>query len=330
MKKFLLAAAFVTAAAMLTACGNEAKVSQEIKIPIYDSAESNVNTATVQRMDLSQTDAIGSVIGYPYADAINSENEGNLLTFELKRGDRLNEGDVIAVIDSSALNYEYTSQKILRDAAYDAYSLSGSNKDYLEYQEEQAKLDLIQYKIDCYTIKAPYDCVVTDTAQLSIGDVITAGTYFCTVAKPDEVRVYLDNNTDKFALGTKVSIKFTAGTYTGTVTMMPSASSGGRGKNFSLSRYVIITFDEGELERMLEDTPNAVSAGWATVYVTSVDKRDVLAVPEKAVKQFSGSIYCNLIDNGEKVQVPVEIGNTYNGYTIILSGLSEGDTVVAE
>lgn len=324
-----MAAALVTAAAMLTACGSEASVAKEIKIPIYENTESKLNTVTVEYMDLSQTDAIGSVIGYPYADAINSENEGNLLSYELKRGDKLSAGDVIAVLDSSALNYEYTSQKILCDAAYDRYAASGSNKNYLQYQEEQAKLDLIQYKIDCYTIKAPYDCVVTDTAQHTIGEVITAGTYFCTIAKPDEVRVYLNQDTDKFALGTKVGIKFTAGTYNGTVTMIPSSSGGKRGE-FNLSDYVVITFDEGELERLLEDTPNAVSAGWATVYVTSVDKRNVLAVPEKAVKQFSGSIYCNLIDNGEKVQVPVEIGNTYNGYTIILSGLTEGDVIAAD
>lgn len=329
MKRIILAfSALVVSAAMLTACGNSAKVAEEIKIPIYDSEDSTANTAVAEYMDLSMTDAIGASVGYPYADAIFSQNEGNLLSYELKVGDKLLEGDTIAVIDSSSLNYEYTSQKIMADDAYDAYAISGSNADYLKYQEEQKSLELIQYKIDCFTIKAPYDCIVTDTAKLTIGEVIASDAYICTVAKTDEVRVFVDQQTDKFALGTQVSVKLTAGSYTGRVTMVPSGNGSRDGSN--LSNYVVITLDEGELERMLTDTPNAVSAGWATVYVTTVDKHNVLAVPEAAVKQFSGSIYCNLVDNGEKVQIPVEVGNTYNGYTIILSGLTEGDTVITD
>ena len=317
----LLTALFVFSTA---ACGTQ-DVEAEIKLPILENAGSDkFTTATVERRDFVETKSVGGNVGYVYAQTLVVPGDSNLLEYNVRKNDKLKEGDVIAVFDSSALDYDYKNQKILVDDAYAAYTSSGSELSSLIYQQEKLRLDEIQSRIDAYTIRAPYDCIVTKTESLSIGQAIEGGKAVCDVAKEDEVFVYTGDNVNLFSTGTSVKLKFgTDKAYSGKVVMTPDGNSRRGGINSS----AVIAFDEGELEKILEEVGNIVSAGWVTIIPTVVEKYNVLAVPEEAVMQFSGSTYCYIMDNGNRVRIPVEVGETYSGYTIILSGLSEGDTV---
>lgn len=320
----------------LTACGSGAAIDNEIKIPIYNSGgEDKVTTDTVQYRDLSETKSVGAEIGYVYAVDVCSTVSGNLVSFNVERAKELKEGDTVAVLDSSSLDYEYQSQKLLTDNAYNNYANFGGEKNRLIYEENKLLLEQIQYKIDCYTIKAPYDCTVIGIGRFETGASISANTAMCTVVKTDEIYVYATSDTGSFALGTKAEIKLsTEERYKVTVVSVPESIKGNekygtlREKGVNINKAVIFALDEGERERLLTDIPNAVSAGWATIYVTSKEKNNVLTVPNSAVKQFSGEVYCNVIENGQRIQVPVETGESISGYTIILSGLTEGDTIV--
>lgn len=336
MLKKIKGCVLAAAVLMLSACGGQGAVDNEIQIPIYDNTGGeSVSTAVVEYRDLSDTKTVGCEIGYAYAIDVRTEVQGNLVSFNVARSQELKAGDTIAVIDSSSLDYDYQSQKLLTDDAYSNYVNLGGEKNRLLYEENKAILDSIQYEIDRYTVKAPYDCTVTSVGRFEVGASIDSGTAMCTIVKPEEVYVYATSDTKYFSLGTHVEIKLTTNErYKGTVVMTPQTIKGngdyGRlsEKGVNLNKAVIINLDEGERERLLTDIPNAVSAGWATIYVTATEKNHVLAVPDSAVKQFSGEVYCNVLENEQKLQIPVEIGESIGGYTIILSGLTEGDTIV--
>ena len=330
IKSFLLVAAMLT----VTACSGGTE--GEIKIPIYnDSGDDKLTTEAVQYRDLSQTKNIGGEIGYLYAEDVCTQVQGNLIEFCVERNQQLKAGDTIAVIDSSAMDYDYQSQKILTDNAYNNYTVFGGEHNRLIYEQNKAILDSIQYEIDRYTIKAPYDCIVTSINRYDVGSFIDFGKVMCTVAKSDEVYVYTTSDTKYFSLGAKVEIKLTTNErYSGTVVMTPQTIKGNESYGSLVSRGVninkaaVIELDGGELERLLTDIPNAISAGWATIYATSAEKNHVLTVPDSAVKKYSGSLYCYIYENGQKIQIPIEAGDSINGYTVILSGLSEGQIVI--
>ena len=352
MKNFTKTALAAALALTLTACSAQDSVGGEIQIPIYQP-DQLFSTSTVQRMDLSSTQSVGASIGYAFSDALSTAHDGNLISINVTQYQELKEGDVIAVIDSSALNYTYLEQEIMTQSAYEQYLATGSEADRLTYEYENARLNAVQYEIDSYTITAPYDCIVTDVARMiEPGTDLPAGTYICSVAYPDDIYVYLNVDPKStppspFQLGSKVSVTLTGTAYEGTVVSFPASTAYKYGESYAVqnlgwggnndplggptsadsSRYAIIGFEPEVLAAMLEETPNAVIAGWATVVVTTERMNNVLCVPASAV-QSRDSTYVYLYEDGQKLQIPVRAGASIGGYTVILGGLKEGDVIV--
>ncbi len=328
--KRTISAAALAAVIALSSCSAQDAVDAEIQVPVFEGgAASNFQTATVEIADIEIKENVGGSIGYAYSDTLYTFFESNLIEFVAKRGDSLKEGDVIAVFDSSSLDYDYNNQKILADDAYAKYLATGSESARLEYEIQKKQLDYVQYQIDQFTIKAPYDCVVTSIGDFVVGAVASYGKEICTVAKKDEIYLYTSKSADLFHVGMSVSAKFgTNDEYRARVVSVPEkGAKSGRGST-NINTCVVMKFEDGEYERVTEEVNNVVSAGWATIIVPTVQKYNVMTLPEEAIAQFSGSTYCSILNNGLQVRIPVEVEGTYNGLAIIKNGLREGDEVV--
>lgn len=335
--------------ALVLSSGCSKGVEGEIEIPIYDGVQrEDYKTYEVKRMNLSSGEKTGAALGYALSDSLYTPAGGNLVSYELSRLQELKEGDVIAVLDSSSLDYTYRRQEIMTQAAYEESLASGTEAARLEYEYQKAVLDSIQYQIDSYTIRAPYDCVVSDAAPLKAGEELEEGTYICSIAHPDEIYAYIGapskkEESDKYRLGAKVTVTLTGNSYEGTIVSVPNSGS----YKFDLkytkenmlfeapktgptaadsSRNIIIGFEPEVLEKILEETPNAVVAGWATVNYITRELNNVLAVPMGAVSNRENA-YVYLIKDGDRIQMPVDVGGTIDGYTIIVAGLKEGDLI---
>jgi RND family efflux transporter MFP subunit len=120
----------------------------------------------------------------------------------------------------------------------------------------------------------------------------------------DKATITLDAYPDKTFTGKVVSID-TVGSVTSGVTTYPT----------------VIKLDTDTTTIL----PNmAVSAN-----IITSRKNDVLMVPTSSVQQSTdGSSYVQVMKNGKVSQVPVETGISSDTQTEIVSGLSEGDTVV--
>ncbi len=359
-KHILFTALILTAAAALTACS--AKVDDEIKVPIYEPESANkFTTVKVERMDLVQSEKTAASIGYACSDALSAPRSGNLVSVNAGKYEQLSAGDVIAVIDSSAMDYDLRRQQIMTDAAYESYLAEGTEAARLNYEYEKALLDEIRYNIDCYTLRAPYDCVVSDLSTVTAGMEMEEGTYICSVAPVGEILAYIQVNSDSdtpFKLGTRVGVTLTGKSYEGTVVSVPDSNSYryelrygadtvgqdgaaimdmrfddrnsgnfGRTVTANSENNVLIRFETQVLAELLEETPNAVQAGWATLEVVTKRFNGVLAVPSSAIV-ITDAAYVYLYQDGQRIMTPVITGETVNGYTVIVSGVSEGDTVV--
>lgn len=330
MRKNRFAAMLAASALLFSSCGTQEAVDAEIRIPILsNSGAAEYKTVSVTFGDLEQTSNIAGNIGYLYADQLFTETESNLIEYCVDRGQQLSAGDPIAVFDSSSLDYDYNNQKVLADSAYANYLSSGSEAARLSYEIEAKKLEYLEYQKDQYTIRAPYDCVVTAVERgLEVGSVVPEGTLVCTVAKEDEVYVYATENTSSFRTGMPVKVKFgSSGEYSCRVITVPEQGARSTRGSVNPNACAVLGFEEGELERLMAEVDNVLAAGWATMIVPTVQKYDVMLLPEEAVKSFSGSTYCSLIDGGQRVRIPVEVDGVYNGTAVILSGVSVGDEI---
>ena len=325
------------ACVVLSACsadGGDVKVNSVIKIPNYDmsAAESTTGVSEVQRRDLIGGTSVGGGLGYFYADVIRAPATAALITYDLTQYQKLAAGDVIAVFDSSELDYTITNQQIVTDAAYREYSANDERQRIL-YEIEQTRLEQLQTEKDKYTVKAPYDCVVAAKPEqaLKLGDTIKKGEMICQIARENDVfSLYVpgwQSEETTPPVGAAVSVTLSGKDYSCTVAASPDYLPRTAERDNYLNMGSVIRFDDGELERLLTDVPGAVAAGWVTITLPVSENHHDLSVPANAVKGGEGNHYCFVIENDSRIRVPVTTGDTIDGFTIIKNGLHAGQLV---
>lgn len=320
--KIRLAAAAAALSLALTGCARST-AEEEIKLPIYGGAEISYEVAEAKYMDITETNAIAATVGYPYATNLTFPAEAQVISTSVVNNGYVSAGDVLVELDSSALDYQINNQQTIVNAAYTS-SLSGGTSAQLQYQIEQITLDILMKEKEAYTIRAPFDGIVTSLQRVTEGTSVSEGQFCCSVSPLDMAAVYVDGgDAAKFNFGEKVQVKIDGKTYDATVVEAPDMAPDTAG-----TQRAVFDLGEGVLEGIYAENPLAISAGWATVYVTET-RENVLAVPDAAINSRGTSNYVTVVDGEERYKLDVTIGKQLGGYTEILNGISEGDVVMA-
>ena len=82
-----------------------------------------------------------------------------VVSYNALKGRTVTEGEILAELDSSGLDYDISNQQTIVNAAYES-SLSGGRAEQLQYQIEQKKLDMMMAEKEKYTIRAPFDGII--------------------------------------------------------------------------------------------------------------------------------------------------------------------------
>ncbi len=321
MKK--MAAALAALILLVTGCSKQ-DTSAEIQLPIYGADEVRYEIAEAAYMDLSDTQSIGVSIGYPYAVYLTYPVDALVMSYNALKGRMVSKGDVLAELDSSALDYDISNQQTIVNAAYES-SFSGGASEQLQYQIEQKKLDMMLAEKDKYTIRAPFDGIICQAYAIAEGAEVGGGQVCCAISEVSKTEVYLDNGSD-FRFGQKVQIRIDTTMYDAQVVEAPDvapATAFG-----SSARRVIFDLGDDVMAKVIEEQEMAVSSGWATAFITT-ERKNVLAVPDSAIKNSGSESWVTLVDNGERYKLKVTIGVSLGGYTEIINGISAGDVVLA-
>jgi len=209
-------------------------------------------------------------------------------------------------------------------------------------QKEEALSDA-QAKLADYAIRAPFSgSIASVNDEIKIGDSVSSGTVLATLITKQKLAGITLNEIDaaKVKVGQKATLTFDAlsdVSITGKVTEVDTVGTVSQGV---VSYGVKIALDSGE---------DAVKPGYSVTADIIIDaKQDVLVLPNGAVKSQSGSYYVELVDiadsqlaqqllanvsgtllPGSPKTQPVVVGLSNDLSTEIVSGLEEGDIVVA-
>lgn len=325
MKKYI--AALLASAVLLTGCSGGADVTQEIVLPIYGADTISYEVAEAKYMDISESQSMGAIIGYPYSTYLTYPSSVQVTEWNVVKNREVTEGEVLAVLDSAELDYEINNQQTIVNAAYSS-SLSGSKTAQLQYQVEQSRLDMLLAEKDKYTLRAPYNGIISYAKRAAVGTDVEQGEVCCAVSETDRVAVYIEGgDAKKVRFGQEVIVKIDGVEYPATVAAAPDTAPATATKD-ALNR-AIFDLGDGVLEKINEENPLAIAAGWATVVVTT-ERKNVLAVPDSAIKSSGSEYYVTVVDGEERFKLYVTIGKQLGGYTEIINGISEGDIVMAE
>ena len=189
----------------------------------------------------------------------------------------------------------------------------------------------LSYQRTSSTIYAPISGTVTGLS-LQIGSVLTSQSNTSGTATAQKIASIQTNaspivqvnltqiDTPKVAVGNKATLTFDAfpgKTFTGKVVSIDTIGSVSSG----VTTYpAVIKLDT--------EVPNIFSNMTATASIITSMKDDVLIVPISSVQTQNEQSVVRVMKNGKMEEVDVETGLTSSTQVEIVSGLSEGDTVV--
>jgi HlyD family secretion protein len=209
------------------------------------------------------------------------------------------------------------------DDAQRAYDWIKNGPNSSDVAAAQARVDAAQATLNMTRLVAPFTGTVTDAHPLH-GDQVTAGTAGFRI--DDLSSLYVDVEISEVdintvTMGQPVMLTFDAvlgSEYHGEVTQVSQAGASVQGVvNFTVT--VKITDADGKVK------PGMTAA----VNITVQELKDVVLIPNRAVRLVNGKKMVYLLQNGQPVEVEVHLGSSSDTMSVLTGGkVNVGDLII--
>jgi len=227
---------------------------------------------------------------------------------------------------------DISAQKIVVQKAKYQLELdrAGSTKEQISGQEAQlrqaeAKVQVIQAQISQNSIVAPFSGLIAKQ-DLEVGEVAAANKTFISLISDDNLEIEAnvpEINIGRVMNGNSAIVRFDA---------FSSEAFLGKVVYIEPAETLIEGVVNYKIKVLLDKSDPRVRSGLtADIDIITLSKEKVIKVPGFALEEQSEGIFFARVKNGRGVElIPVEIGlRGSNGEVEILSGLSEGNEVMA-
>jgi membrane fusion protein (multidrug efflux system) len=333
MKRITSLSILFSSLILLTQCG----APENMEAPEELVRRVTVDTEILQPENFrSYLKQVGTVTS-DYDAVLSAEVQGRLIRFNAKKGDRVEQGQVIAKIDDAALSQEvrrmeamvrqsklqYDRQKELNDQGIG--SQSDLDNAELTYEQQAASLASLKVSLENTEVKAPFSGTLEQTfvdpgellsPGMPVARVVSTTQLYVTVGIPsryvgilaegDPVKLQFNQRDDLQVEGT---IQFVGST------IDPQSRSFEVEVGFPNPNEIIKIDMVADVEVVLDDMPNSIVVGEEFVYSKQGNMVAYIVASDEQGNPISREV---VIDHG-----PV-----YKSETVILSGLNPGDQFI--
>lgn len=246
---------------------------------------------------------------------------GQVKNIYVKAGDFVEEGDLIAEMNTGALEYELEIQRLKVKKAQLTYNATGSQADKLQLEIEQNTLAMYQAEYDGAKILAPMSGQVSYVYDLEPGTEMDPYKVLARIADPTALYVnaeYPESIT--FKKGDKVKLIVGDVEYEGTISYSPTEAREAGDEN---GNALYAQFDS-------EKPAFAYLGSLADIKKVKAYSENAIVIPKHLVKSDGDRQYVQVYSDGEKIEIDVETGITNATEIEIISGLKEGDQVIVK
>ncbi|MFZ7101394.1 MAG: efflux RND transporter periplasmic adaptor subunit [Peptococcaceae bacterium] len=328
-KKLLIFGVVLIIAIAAIGCGSAGKVEEEetvTKIPVeVQDVRQDIFRKHIVLSGITKPEATVTV----YPQLMSAEK---IVSLNIKVGDKVTEGQTIAVVDQSStaislknaqINYDnvladYERNKVLFDSG--AISNVIFEQKELALKQAQNSLDAQQLAYNNTIIKASISGVITEV-HTEQGALASAQTPLAVITNIDSLEIDTSVNemqVNKIMEGDELGV------------FIPSADhSLFDGKIESISPVMNESIKAYPVVITVENRDNVIKAGmYAEVEIVTDVHPDVVLVPTEAVITRDGASRVYVVEGETAVAKSVEIGLNNGTVTEILSGLSKGESIV--
>lgn len=331
IKRVLLTGVCFLMAFSLSACGLFPQEEDVLAPPLVAPAEVTYTTISVSRDTITQSvKGTGNMVATRQHDVYFEKRSGYLEEINVKMGDTVKKGDVLAKLDTGTLEYDIRRQELIVQRAENYYKNLSAAEDY--FTRESAKIDLELAQLSLESMKeelaksvlyAPIDGRVTYLSSEKVGEYVQANRTFVRVADPNSLQLqYTGENVNSFVLGSRVILTFQKYTMTGEVVMTAANAPQDLLDSYrSVARMNVLDVPEDITLRIGDRI---------SIELVIDQREDVLTVPRNAVQKHPTGYFVQVLDNGVKTERMIEIGLQDSTSYEVISGLEEGDMIILD
>jgi RND family efflux transporter MFP subunit len=265
--------------------------------------------------------------------SLSSEIPGTITKINVKVGDEVTKGQVLAETDSRPMQQQLSDLQTSYDLAKQMFEKQenlwnqkiGTEIQYLQAKSGKESLEkkiaAVQEQIRMSKIISPIDGTV-DNVNIKIGQMVAPGLNAISVINFSNLKVKADvaeTYASRVKIGNEVQVLF------------PDIKDSVVSKVRYASRAInpmSRTFNvEVGLDNKKEYHPNMV----AKIRINDFQsEKPEVVLPEKYIQKGSNELYVMVAENGKAVRKVVQVGKEYRGNAEILSGLKAGDVIITE
>jgi len=325
IRSFIFCLIFLAVVSVLFSCKSKPKAMKpkESPPPIVD-----VIIAAPQQI-VNSIEANGTVLANEYVE-LHPEVSGRLVFLNVKEGDHVAQGTIIARINDADLAAQLQKSKVQLDIAQkteerykkllDVNGINESDYDAALNTVEGLKADIAytQTLIDKTIIRAPFSGLV-GLRQVSPGAFVTSANVIASIQQLDKIKV-------DFTLPEQYSNAIKKG---GTVDVEIDAAKQVRKKAIIIATEPQIDQNSRNLMvRTILQNGTANPGSFVKVYIgTDIDKKAIM-IPTNSIIPDDKNNQAVLVKDGKAVFVNVQTGLRLANNVEITKGINAGDTVV--
>lgn len=320
--------AAVVAAMSLSGCYFFPAEEELLDPPTVPIEEVAYSTYTAKVKDIAnQTVASGYITSKVENECSFTESGGTLKKVYVTVGQFVEEGELLAELDTGNLEYLYEQQKLITEKARLTYLASGTSTSKLDYEMEQNTLTEYERLMNVSRLYAGMSGQVCFIQDMKPGDRVTAYKTIVKIVDPTQLFVkYTSSTLRAFPLNADVTITVDGMDYAGYVSKTPSAMVEGL-----YDEHPTLASDTESIYCEFKGSvPGYLTVGkLADILAIYEIHEDAVVISKNLVKEDGDRTYVTILDeNDNKKEVDVTVGITNATEAEILTGLKEGDRVV--
>lgn len=320
--------AAVVAAMSLSGCYFFPAEEELLEPPTVPIEEVAYSTYTAKVKDIAnQTVASGYITSKVENECSFTESGGTLKKVYVTVGQFVEEGELLAELDTGNLEYLYEQQKLITEKARLTYLASGTSTSKLDYEMEQNTLTEYERQMNVSRLYAGMSGQVCFIQDMKPGDKVTAYKTIVKIVDPTQLFVkYTSSTLRAFPLNADVTITVDGMDYAGYVSKTPSAMVEGL-----YDEHPTLASDTESIYCEFKGSvPGYLTVGkLADILAIYEIHEDAVVISKNLVKEDGDRTYVTILDeNDNKKEVDVTVGITNATEAEILTGLKEGDRVV--
>jgi multidrug efflux pump subunit AcrA (membrane-fusion protein) len=325
----LLAAAMLS----LAGCSLLPEEEQSLEPPLLKPVQENYELYEVKTGSITKSlTALATFSSSVSHQLYYKESGSRLLAIQVKRGDTVKKGDIVATLEKGDLESRIRLQQFNLEKAGIALlqvKPSGDSQTVrlreIDVEVAQFQLRLLQEQLDKTRLVADMDGIVTFLSDTQPGQQVAAYVPLVSLADPTQVQLVYDAQNSADLAGVRVGmvaeVKINSGMVKGKVTQTPSSAPLSDNKELSdlNSKRLVIGFDK-DFQASIGES--------AYIEIVTEKKENVLVIPRGGLRSYLGRNYVQVLEGEARKEVDVEIGMNTATEIEIVKGLKEGQQII--